>query len=215
MPAGVDLSVRIPVNMSPAYVALQDALDVAEDLAVAGRLLARPGLPEVVAVRDWATNQVIAQLAGAPASPWPGTAHKRFETALHDRTDPGFHDWDARAVTESPHPVVAADDANRIVAVSRPLADLLGWRVEDLVGRRVITIIPPRLREAHVAGFSAYLSTGKGHILGVPLRLPALRADGNEIMCTLLIESATAGLARSIFVARIEPVPNPTSGPGR
>ena len=210
----MDLSVRIPVSLSPAYVALQDALDVAEDLAVAGRLLARPGLPEIVAVRDWATNQVIAQLAGAPPSSWPGTAHERFETTLHDRTDPALHDWDARAVTDSPHPVIAADDANRIVAVSRPLTDLLGWRVEDLVGRRVITIIPPRLREAHVAGFSAHLSTGEGRILGVPLRLPALRADGTEIMCTLLIARASTGPARSVFVARIEPVPNPTSSPG-
>ena len=214
MPARVDLPVRIPVHLSPAYVALQDALDVAEDLAVAGRLLARPGLPEVVAVRDWATNQVIAQLAGAPAHPWPGRAHERFETALHERADPGVHDWDARAVADSPRPALAADDANRIVAVSRPLADLLGWRVEDLVGRRVTTIIPPRLREAHVAGFSAYLSTGERHILGVPLRLPALRADDTEIMCTLLIETASAGPTRSIFVAWIEPVPDPTSGPG-
>ena len=79
MPARVDLPVRIPVNLAPEYVALQDALEVAEDLAVAGRLLARPGLPEVVAVRDWATNQVIAQLAGAAAHPWPGTAHERYE----------------------------------------------------------------------------------------------------------------------------------------
>ena len=117
-------------------------------------------------------------------------------------------------MTDSPGPALAADDANRIVAVSRPLADLLGWRVEDVVGRRVTTIIPPRLREAHVAGFSAYLSTGERHILGVPLRLPSLRADDTEIMCTLLIEAASAGPARSIFVAWIEPVPDPTSGPG-
>jgi PAS domain S-box-containing protein len=40
--------------------------------------------------------------------------------------------------------VIAADDANRIVAVSRPLARLLGWRPEDLAGRRVVTVVPPR-----------------------------------------------------------------------
>jgi len=38
----------------------------------------------------------------------------------------------------------------------------------------VVTTIPPRLREAHVAGFSAHLSTGQAHVLGVALRLPAL-----------------------------------------
>ncbi len=56
--------------------------------------------------------------------------------------------------------VVAADDANRIIAIRDPLAELPGWRPGDLVGRRVVTLIPPALREAHVAGFTRHLTTG-------------------------------------------------------
>jgi hypothetical protein len=46
------------------FAVLQDVLDEAERLAASGLLLARPGLPEVVALRDWAAESVIAQLTG-------------------------------------------------------------------------------------------------------------------------------------------------------
>jgi PAS domain S-box-containing protein len=205
VPERVDLDLEVAAGHGPAFAALQDALDVAERLAAGGRLLARPGLPEIVAVRDWVADQVIAQLAGAPPNPWPGTAQERFETAAPPGPGPEPAHWDAGEVTDSSRGVVAADDANRIIAVSRPLARMLGWRVEDLVGRRVVTIIPPRLREAHVAGFSTHLSTGQAHVLGVPLRLPALHADGRELDCDYLVEAVPAGSGRSVYLAWIEP----------
>ena len=50
-----------------------------------GELLIHPGLPEVVAVRDWACEQVTAQLAGTAPAPWPGADQERFTTAVHER----------------------------------------------------------------------------------------------------------------------------------
>jgi PAS domain S-box-containing protein len=204
-PSELTLVVDIPVTVAPHYAALQDTLDAAEDLAARGRLFVRPGLPEIIAVRDWACEQVIAQVAGIGPSPWPGTAQERFEVALHDRIEPDRPVWDDTAVTASERGVVAADDANRIIAVSRTLADLLGWEVEDLVGRRVVTIIPPSLREAHVAGFSRHLSTGEAHVLGVPLRLPVLTSDGTEILCDYLVERADGPPGRAVYLAWITP----------
>ena len=78
-------------------------------------------------------------------------------------------------------PVVAADDTNRIIAVSPSVAELLGYEVDELVGERVTTIIPPRLRELYVAGFTRYLATGKVTLLGRRLQLPARHRDGTEI----------------------------------
>ena len=211
VPDHLDLDLRVPIEDVPGFVALQDALDLAERLAVTGRLLIHPALPEIVAVRDWACGEVIAQVAGSPPTLWPGTAQERFETDTHPRLSPYDVDWDPSVVRDSDRGVVAADDANRIVAVSRPLAELLGWDVDELVGRRVVTLIPPALREAHVAGFSRHLSSGESHILGVPVVLPVLHADGREIQCSFMVERAQPEAGGSggpnIYLAWIEPLP--------
>lgn len=203
VPDHLDLYIEVLADSAWQFAAFQDALDVAEALALEGKLLLRPGLPEIVAVRDWACKQVIAQLAGSPPAPWPGTAQTHFETEVRS---PGVVEWDSSIVADSQRGVIAADDANRIVAVSRALAGLLGWRPEDLVGRRVVTVIPPALREAHVAGFSRHLTTGEAHVLGVPLELPVLRKDGSEIRCRFMVERAPVNRDRSVYMAWIEPL---------
>ena len=206
VPDHLDLRIQVPADTGWQFAALQDALDAAEALALENQLLLRPGLPEIIAVRDWACEQVIAQLSGSPPAAWPGTAQMRFET---DVRASGVVEWDSSIVADSDRRVIAADDANRIVAVSRPLARLLGWRPEDLVGRRVVTVVPPALREAHVAGFSRHLTTGEAHVLGVPLDLPVLHRDGSEVQCRFIIERAPVNPGRSVYMAWIEPLQPP------
>jgi PAS domain S-box-containing protein len=205
VPDHLDLVLEVSADAASDFATLQDVLDLAESLARDGALFAQPGLPEIIAVRDWACEQVIAQLGGAPPAPWPGTAQERFETAVHDRDRPEQPRWDHQLVTASTRPVVAADDANRIIAVSPALAELTGWPAEELKGRRVVTLVPSSFREAHVAGFSRHLSTGEIHLLGEPLTLPVLRRDGSEVTCRLLLEETPAS-GRRVFLAWIEPV---------
>ena len=113
--------------------------------------------------------------------------------------------WDDTTVRTSSRGVVAADEANRILAVSAPLAQALGWRVDDLVGRRIVALVPPRFREAHVAGFSRHLSTGDTRVLGVEIDLPVLRADGSEVLCRFLIESDPTATGAGVYLAWITP----------
>jgi PAS domain S-box-containing protein len=206
VPESVDLPLLVTPGLAAAFAALQDALDVGERLAVADRLLVRPGLPEIVAVRDWACEQVVAQLAGVPPAPWPGTDQSHFVELVHDRAEPDEPQWDSSVVTQSDRGVAAADDANRLLAVSAPLARATGWEPADLVGRRVVALIPPELREAHVAGFSRHLTTGEAQVLGVPLELPVLHRDGSSVRCTFLLERAVVGSGRPVYLAWIEPV---------
>ena len=203
VPAALDVSFELADDPT-IFEALQDVLDEGERLATERQLLMRPGLPEIIALRDWASEQAISQAGGAPPIPWSGTDHEHFETAT-GALEPA-HGWDTSAVSTSERGVVAADDTNRIVAVSPSLAERVGWRPEDLVGRRVVTLIPPRLREAHVAGFTRHLATGVAHALGVPLTLPVLCKDGSEINCHFLVEQATATGGRSGYLAWISPV---------
>ena len=215
VPSHLDLELSVPENAAEMFAALQDVLDTAERLAVDGMLLIRPALPEITAVRDWACEQIIAQLAGISPAPWPGTDQERFERETHDRADPPVPLWDTASVTNATTGAIAADDANRIIAISEPLAALLGWSPADLVGRRVVSVIPPALREAHVAGFSRHLITGEAHVLGVPLDLPVLCKDGSEVRCRFLIDRAPVSGSRAVYVAWIDPLDADAGSGGR
>ncbi len=154
-------------------------------------------------VTDLRQQCVQSQLAGGQPSRWPGTAAAHFTQHL-DQTERRL-DWDPTRVQESVR-VVAADEGNRIVAISRPLADLLGWPPEDLIGRRVVAINPPRFRQAHVAGFTRHLTTGEAHALGVHLTLPVLHADSTEFDCDFFIEAHRARSGRTIYLAWVTPL---------
>ena len=71
--------------------------------------------------------------------PWDGTASGRART----------------------HAVVAADDTNRIVAVSARPLDMLGYAAAaDLAGNRLVEIVPFRFRQAHLAASRCTCSPG-------------------------------------------------------
>jgi len=205
-PTHLDVRIDVEPDVAGAFAALQDLLDTAERLAANDRLLARPGLPEVAAVRDWACEQAIAQLSGVAPAPFHGAHDERFTARDAYPGGAPAVDWDASEIAASSRGAVAADDANRIIAISRPLAKALGWDADDLVGRRIVALIPASLREAHVAGFTRHLTTGQAHALGVPLRLPVLRADGTTVECDFLVEQAAAPAGRRVYVAWIEPL---------
>jgi PAS domain S-box-containing protein len=211
-PAAVDLRVDVPADATRTYAALRHVLDLAEALALEGQLLTWPGLPEVVAVREWVCDQVLTQVAGGAPSAWPGAAQPAYETWVRARVTARAPVLERSLVADATGVVIAFDEADRIVAVSRPLADLLGWDVDQLVGRRVVTIIPPALREAHVAGFSRHLHTGGARLLGVPLEVPLLHRDGGEVPCRIVLERAPAGAGRPVYLARVGPLGGPGAG---
>lgn len=85
--------------------------------------------------------------------------------------------------------VVAADEWNRIVYLNRALEAMLGWQADELIGRPLTTLMPERLREAHLAGFSRWVATREPRIMGRPLRVPALLRDGTEVEVDLTISA--------------------------
>jgi PAS domain S-box-containing protein len=204
VPQALDLVVPVARDQAPSFAELQDVLDHGERLAAEGRLLVRSGLPEIIAVRDWAAEQVIAQVAGSPPAPWPGADHERFTADVDPRAVPAG--WDRAKVDDADVGLIAVSEDNRICAISAVLTELLGWSADELVGRRVVAIVPPRFREAHVAGFSRHLSTGEARALGVHLRLPVLTRAGQEVECEFLIESEPAPGGHVVYLAHITPV---------
>jgi PAS domain S-box-containing protein len=193
------LLVEIPQASLPSFAALDVMLDEALALAEDGQLLSPPTQPEIHAMRLWICHQVRTQAAGGRFTAWPSLAAALPPS--HRLPDLG---WDPTEVDDASTALVAADDANRIVAVSRPALELLGYDDRALlVGRRLVSIIPERFHQAHVAGFTLHLVNGRAPLIGRQVRVPALHRDGHEIEVGLRIETRSLPEGRYLFTAEL------------
>jgi PAS domain S-box-containing protein len=103
-------------------------------------------------------------------------------------------------------PLLATDEASVIVAASPAALDLLGYRhAEDLLGRRVLVVIPARYHQAHIAGTTLNATHGRDPLLGVPLTVPMVRANGTEVSVNIEVRPERLDLERRVFVARFQP----------
>ena len=193
-----DVPMAIAADSIPWFPILRDLLARATALSLSGRLLTPPSLPEIVALRNWICEEVSRQAAGLPAQPFEALAVEEF--------GPAAASADAlAAIRDSSLALVAADASNRIVAVSDAAKQLLGWEDGGLEGRRLVTIIPERFRDRHVAGFTRYLLDGTSTLMGQTVAVPALRRDGTEVEVDLLIERRPDPATRALFVATLTP----------
>lgn len=190
------LHLLIPPASLPHFDQLDQALEDAVRLAELGELLAPPTQPEVRIMRKWLCQEIRSQASGGDASAWVSPTDARPpETS-------GLLDWDPANVSTSGRSLIAADDTNRILAVSAPAAAWLGYAGEEsLVGQRLISIIPTRYHQAHIAGFTLHLVNGRSPLLGTRVRVPVLRADGSEVDTELLVEARTMPHGRRLFTA--------------
>jgi PAS domain S-box-containing protein len=196
--ATADVTLDISSAAIPWFPILRDLLGRATLLALAGKLLTPPSLPEIIAVRRWICDEIARQAAGLPPTPWVEQAVEVTDVP----PTPATVIEEVRAATVAQ---VAADTTNRIIAVSEPAAELLGWGPHELEGHRLVAIIPPRMRDRHIAGFTRHLLEGSSRILGRPTRVPALCRDGSEVEIDLLIERKADAATRGIFVATLTP----------
>jgi PAS domain S-box-containing protein len=153
--------------------------------------------PEMRKLRRWICAEVRSQLAGNAPVSWSG-----FQAGGVDPAARPVH-WDAAAVQTSALAELAADDANRIIAASPSALELLGWTAEELLGQRIVTVIPPQLREQHIAAFSEHLLTGVQTILGRGITVPALHRSGSEVLVEMVLRREHAEGGRTVFVATL------------
>jgi PAS domain S-box-containing protein len=127
-----------------------------------------------------------AQLAGAAPSAW------EFESALRVSASPSPVELPDGIERPADVAWIVGDEHNRIVGASPAVLDLLGWPDGELIGQRLLVVIPPHLRERHVAGFTRSVVSGDDRLLDVPLELPALHRDGREIPIVLTLSRHTS-----------------------
>jgi PAS domain S-box-containing protein len=84
--------------------------------------------------------------------------------------------------------IVIIDNEGRILEFNPAAEKTFGYARSEVLGRPLAdAIIPPHLRPAHQAGFSRFLSTGDGRVVGRRIESLAMRKDGSELPVELAI----------------------------
>ena len=117
------------------------------------------------------------------------TGRKETEDALR-RSEERF-----RAVSETAQDaIIMIDAAGQIVFWNRAAERILGYTVDETIGRDAHTLLAPaRFRDKATAGLREFAATGQGEVIGKTLELAALRKDGIEIPVELSIASMRLG----------------------
>jgi PAS domain S-box-containing protein len=84
--------------------------------------------------------------------------------------------------------VITMDGDGNVVEVNRATERMFGYTAGEMVGKDLAElIIPPALREPHRRGLQRHVETGRGRMLGHPVELPGMHADGTEFPVEIAI----------------------------
>jgi PAS domain S-box-containing protein len=84
--------------------------------------------------------------------------------------------------------IITMDADGLVVEVNSATERTFGYAASEMVGRELAElIVPPELRDPHRHGVRRYVETGQGRMVGHPVDLPAMRADGSEFPVEIAI----------------------------
>jgi PAS domain S-box-containing protein len=193
------VTLKLDASVLRHFSVLDDLLVRAVAAAEDGRLLSPPTQPEMAEMRAWLCREVARQAEAREPEPW------RPRTDVREPLDTGsssIRGYRARPGEEEPG--IVTDDRSVIVAVSPRVVELLGYAGEaDLVGRRILVVVPARFHQAHVAGTTLHVTNGRDVLLDRWLTVPVVRADGTEVPVELHVESRLLDGGSRAFVARL------------
>jgi PAS domain S-box-containing protein len=194
-----EVVLNIPLASVAHFATLDDLLTRATQEARADRLLGPPIQPEMEEMRQWICTEVAKQTGGqVMATPWLPRTDVRATLA-----DQALLMATYAALGEAQGPLLATDEASIIVAASQAALHMLGYELaEDLLGRRILVVVPPRYHQAHIAGTTLNATNGRDTLLGVPLVVPMIRADGSEIPVSVEVRPERLDTGHRVFVAR-------------
>ena len=85
--------------------------------------------------------------------------------------------------------IISIDEHGRIVAWNLGAERLLGYRAAQMLGNTLDRIIPAASRPAHNAGVARVAAGGEPHLVGSTVEVPAVHADGRELLTELSLSS--------------------------
>lgn len=86
-----------------------------------------------------------------------------------------------------PDGLIVADATGHIVLANEMAAQLLDYRVDDLVGLSVEALVPDAIRPRHAGFREAYAKSPQPRPMGTQMDLVARRRDGSEVMVEIAL----------------------------
>jgi diguanylate cyclase (GGDEF)-like protein/PAS domain S-box-containing protein len=97
---------------------------------------------------------------------------------------------------------VAIDGDGLVIHWNRQAEQTFGWSRAEATGQPLAQlIIPPTMREAHVAGMAHMARTGEAPVIGQRMELPAMRRDGLTLPCEVTINTLPQTGGKPVFFA--------------
>ena len=102
-----------------------------------------------------------------------------------------------RALVESAtDAIVSADAEGRIISWNRAAERVFGYAADEILGRRLTSLMPEQYREQHERGMRRFLSSGEGRAIGQTVELEGLRRDGTTFPVELALSTWTTSDGR-------------------
>jgi two-component system NtrC family sensor kinase len=113
------------------------------------------------------------------------TFDEQRNTQLAQRRSEAFK---SAVVDNATFAIVTTDQRGEIVEFNPAAEQMFGMPRQAVIGRAVSeVIIPPRYREAHLAGMARMQAGGPARVIGQRVELEALRADGGELPVEMVL----------------------------
>jgi PAS domain S-box-containing protein len=123
----------------------------------------------------------------------------------HDLPDGAFR----ALVAAAPDGVLVAAGDGTILLANAELANLTGWRPEELIGQKVEALVPMEARGSHVARREGFAAQPHARPMGANLQLWAQRKDGTRLAVEIMLapmviegEPATIAFVRDATARR-------------
>lgn len=85
--------------------------------------------------------------------------------------------------------IVMADRHGRVTGWNPAAARIFGYPSEEIVGKPLTLLIPPRFQQAHSEGIARVASGGESRVIGHTVELAGIRRDGSEFPIELSLST--------------------------
>jgi PAS domain S-box-containing protein len=83
--------------------------------------------------------------------------------------------------------IIMIDHEEKVIYWNSSASSMLGYSLEEIMGKNIMVIIPQRYRETHALAFKKFMETGRGSLLGKTYEVFAVGKDGTEIPVELSV----------------------------